>query len=339
MFTAVIVDTNYGSVSLESQATIQKAFKANNIDLRLEQYDTAEEIIAGCQDADVILGTGNPPFTKAVFESLKNLKLVQRFGIGVNSVDLEAATANNVLALFMPGFCITELAVHATALILNLSRNIGYYDRGIRKGEWPKGTGPLPVNPGKMTIGLYGFGGSAREIYTIFANGFGSRILVCDPYFKPASPSDWKAEFVDFNTMVAQSDVISIHAPLTKETNHIFNADTFAKMKNNAMLINIARGGLIHQGDLITALQNGQIGFAGLDVFEKEPLPPGSPLITMENVALTPHSAFYGVDSQQNQIRLSVELVNGVLNNNRIDSRYIANPGVVSKIPGLQIIG
>lgn len=150
MWNAVVVDKNYGSVSPENLAKIQDAYKAKGVTLRLEHYSTPEEIIAGCQDADAILGTGNPPITKAVLESLKKLKLVQRFGIGVNSVDLGAASVNGVLALYMPGFCITELAVHATALILNLSRNIGYYDRGIRKGGWRKATGPLPVNPGKI---------------------------------------------------------------------------------------------------------------------------------------------------------------------------------------------
>ncbi len=333
MWNAVVVDKNYGSVSPENLLEIQRAYKAKGVFLRLEHYTTPEEIIDGCRDSDAILATGNPPITKAVLDGLKNLKVVQRFGIGVNSVDLDAATANGILVMYIPGFCITELAVHATALILNLLRNVGYYDRGIRKGEWRKATGPLPLNPGKMTIGLYGFGGSAREIYHIFANGFGSRILVCDPYFTPENPADWKAEFVGFETMVSESDVISIHAPLTAETRHIFNADVFKKMKKTAMIINIARGELINQEDLIEALRSNEIGFAGLDVFATEPLPVSSPLIGMENVVLTPHSAFYGVDAQQNQISLAIELVTGALVDKCIPKRYIANPDVVDKLP------
>lgn len=161
---------------------------------------------------------------------------------------------------------------------------------------------------------------------------------MCDPYFKPENAADWKAEFVDFETMVKESDAISIHAPLTDETRHIFNADVFKKMKRTAMLINIARGELIDQNDLIQALQNGDIGFAGLDVFTQEPLPADNPLTAMENVALTPHSAFYGADAQQNQISLAIDLVTGVLVDKRVPKRYIANPDVTSKIPDLAVI-
>lgn len=138
MWNAVIVDSNYGSVNMENQKYILQQYEQNGICLRIEDYTTPEEIIAGCQEADAILGTGNPPITREVLENLPKLKLVQRFGIGVNSVDLEAATEADTLILFMPGFCIEELANHASALILNLLRNVSYYDRGIRKGEWRK---------------------------------------------------------------------------------------------------------------------------------------------------------------------------------------------------------
>lgn len=338
MWNAVIVDRDYGSVNLEKQNHIQKKYNEFGINLRLEHYNTPEEIIAGCQDADAILGTGNPPITKKVLESLPNLKVVQRFGIGVNSVDLSAATEAGTLILYMPGFCVEELAVHASALILDLLRNISYYDRGIRKGEWRKAGGFAPRSPRDLTLGLYGFGGSARPLYDIFHRGFGSKVITYDPYIDKNIKENYDVEVVTFEQLLVESDIISIHAPLTEETRHVFNYDAFKKMKRDAMIVNISRGELIQQDDLIRALEEGEIRFAGLDVFEKEPLPADNPLTARENTVLTCHSAFYGERAQHNQIQLSIELVESVLNKKRVPGKYIANKGVVSKIQGFEVL-
>ncbi|WP_312045642.1 C-terminal binding protein [Anaerotignum sp.] len=337
MYQAVMVDRYYGSVSLENQEYIKEAYKQNGINLRLEHYITPEEIIAGCPDADVILGTGNPPITRSVLENLPKLKAVQRFGIGVNSIDLEAAKKAGVLVLNMPGFCVEELALHATALILNAIRNVGYYDRGIRNGEWRKAQGHVPRNPKDLTLGLYGFGGSAKPLYNIFHKGFGTKVITCDPYVSDSVKETFDIDIVSFDELLAQSDIISIHAPLTAETKKIFNKDAFAKMKSDGMIVNISRGELIDQTDLIQALKDEEIRFAGLDVFEQEPLPKDSPLVNMEQVVLTCHSAFYGDHAQQNQIQLSIDLVNSVLNQSCVKQVYIANKGVVSKIQNFKI--
>jgi len=339
MWNAVIVDRDYGSVNVENQKKLQEKYLQNGITLRMEHYETPEEIVVGCQDADAILGTGNPPITKAVLEALPNLKLVQRFGIGVNSVDLEAAKKSGVLVLYMPGFCVEELALHACALILDLLRNVSYYDRGIRQGEWRKASGPVPRNPRDLTLGLYGFGGSAKPLYDIFYHGFGTKVITCDPYINKAIKENYDVEIVSFDELLGKADILSIHAPLTPETRYIFNQAAFQKMKNDAMIINISRGELIDQDDLIKALEAGEIGFAGLDVFEKEPLPVQNPLTKCEKAVLTCHSAFYGDHAQQNQLRLALELVDSVLNKRSVPDSYIANKGVISKIKNLQIIG
>lgn len=338
MWNAVVVDRDYGSVNLEKLEYIKQQYSKNGINLRLENYNTPEEILNGCQSVDAILGTGNPPITKDVLEGLPNLKVVQRFGIGVNSVDLEAASAAGILILYMPGFCVQELATHASALILNLLRNISFYDRGIRCGEWRKATGYIPRNPGDLTLGLYGFGGSAKPLYSIFRNGFGTKVITCDPYIDKNVKKNFDVEIVTFEELLEKSDIISIHAPLTSETRNIFNRQAFQKMKNDAMIVNISRGELIHQDDLIQALENGDIRFAGLDVFAQEPLTIESPLICNENVVLTCHSAFYGDHAQRNQVHLSIELVDLVLNKNSVPSIYIANKGVASKIENFQIL-
>lgn len=338
MLKAVVVDRDYGSVSIENlEQVIKKQFKKAAIQLDLIHCLGEDEIIQQCHDADAILCIGNPPITRKVIEALPQLKLVQRFGIGVNSVDLNAATEHNVPVLFMPGFCISELAVHATGLILSLLRNITYYDRGIRLGEWRKAGGPVPQDPKNLTLGLYGFGGSAQALYKIFHHGFGTRVISHDPYFASQKQEGWQVEFVSFAELLQQSDIISIHAPLTDETRHIFNRETFKQMKKSAMLINIARGELVNQPDLIQALQDGDIQFAGLDVFEKEPLPKDNPLIDLDQTTLTCHSAFYGVEAQHNQISLAIELVTNALTKHVIPLKYIANKHVKSKISDLII--
>lgn len=336
MMKAVVVDKDYGSVSQENLEYIIDCYSKNGIELVLRHFTTDDEIAEYCKDVDIILGTGNPPLTRKVFESCPNLKVVQRFGVGVNSVDLQAATDNNVLVLFMPGFCANELALHASGLILNILRNVSYGDRKIRNNEWPKATGPLPRDPRNLTLGLYGFGDSARPLYNIFRQGFGATVIANDKYLAPTVASEYGIELVDFNDLLSRSDIISIHAPLNEETKHIFNRETFQRMKEDSIIINIARGGLIHEEDLIEALKNGDIGFAGLDVFEQEPLQEDNPLKQMDNVVLTAHSAFCGDNAQQNQIEWSVELVDKAINQKRIENKYIANKDVESKIEGLE---
>ncbi|MCC8191346.1 MAG: C-terminal binding protein, partial [Planctomycetes bacterium] len=132
--------------------------------------------------------------------------------------------------------------------------------------------------------------------------------------------------------------IVSLPAPLPDETRHVFHAGVFQRMKNTAMLINVSRGELVNQDHLVQALRAGEIGFAGLDVFAREPLPVDSPLIGMENVVLTPHTAFYGADAGQNQIALAIDLVVAALTENRLPERYIANPAAVSKMAALTII-
>lgn len=338
MWNAVIVDRDYGSISLENQEYIKQQYAKNGINLRLAHYRTPEEILENCKDADAILGTGNPPITREVLEGLTNLKVVQRFGIGVNSIDLKAADETGTLILYMPGFCVQELAIHASALILNLLRNVSFYDRRIRTGQWPKAEGYVPRNPKDLVLGLYGFGGSARPLYDIFYHGFGTKVITCDPYVKIDIKENYDVEIVSFDELLNRSDIISIHAPLTEETRHIFNRKAFSKMKNDAMIVNISRGGLIDQEALAWALDSGQIRFAGLDVFEQEPLPASDPLVHNEQTVLTCHSAFYGDHAQQNQLKLSIDLVDSVLNKKCVKKAYIANKNVTSKIEGFQTI-
>ncbi|WP_040979476.1 C-terminal binding protein [Oceanobacillus jeddahense] len=322
---AIVVDKDYGSVTIDDLNILKEKFKEESIELELKHFYSEDEIISECQEAEAILGTGNPPMSEKVISKLPNLKMIQRFGIGVNSINLSAATENHKIVSYMPGFCLDELAAHATSMILSLIRNTAYYDRRIRQGEWPKAEYYTPKSISEMTIGLYGFGGSAKELYKIFNGGFQSRVIACDPYVSEEIKEMFNIDFVDFHTMLKESDVVSLHAPLNTETRHIFNEEAFKKMKNDAMIINVARGPLIDEDALVDALKTREIRFAGLDVFENEPLDKKSKLRNMENVILTSHSAFYGEGSKQKQLKWAFELVSQVLNRNTIKKEFIAN--------------
>ena len=332
---AVVVDADYGSVSRAELNTMQENLKKEGIDLQLHHCVSEDAIIEAAAEASVIICTGNPPITRKVMSALPQLKVVIRMGIGVNSVDLDAATELGKVALFMPGFCINELAVHATALAMALNRNILYYDKGIRAGKWPKATYYLPKAPKDMVLGLYGFGGSAKELYKIFHDGFGSKVITCDPY---AQKGNYDVTFVDFDTLLAESDILSIHAPLLPETYHIFSTDAFRKMKSSATIINISRGGLIDQEALADALDQGEIRFAGLDVFEQEPLPVNSRLIERDDVALTCHSAFYGEDSKACQLAWAFEMTCQALNEGKVQAQKVANRPILKQNTGFTFV-
>ena len=337
MWKGYIIDINYGSVTgarLEhAKALIEKA----GVDLTIGHYETAEEMIANLQDADILFCTGNPILTREIMEALPRLKVIQRFGIGYDSIDVEAATELGILVLYSPGCCAEELAVHATAFILNLFRNVSLHDRTMRTGVWCKAKGPKPAHPGDITLGLFGFGRSARRLWRIFHEGFGTKVIACDPYLTKEMIPEFDVELVSFEELLERSDVISIHAPLNKETRHTFGEEAFRKMKPEAAIINVARGALIDQQALIRALQDGEIRFAGLDVFEQEPLPADSPLRGMEQVVLTSHSAFTGINSERRSNEMVYELISEIIEHNSVDGSCLSDPTVISKIPGFTV--
>ena len=329
---AIVVDKDYGSVTGEELERIREAYAQAGIALECRHFTTEEEILAGCQGAQVLLATGNPPLTRRVLEGLPELRWIQRFGIGVNSIDLEAAGERGILVLNLPGFCARELADLAAAMILGLIRNTCYYDREIRKGNWPKCQYFLPGDIREMTLGLYGFGSSARHLYEIFSGGFGTKVIACDPYVSDSIREQYPdVSFVSFEQLVTDSDVISIHVNLTPETRHVFNREIFRKMKNTGMIINTARGEIIDQKALAWALEAGEIRYAGLDTMEQEPIEAGDPLLALDNVILSPHSGSYGSGSKKTQLQMVCQLIPQALTGGTLPARCVANRAFLSR--------
>ena len=336
---AVVVDKDYGSATPEELEIVRKAFEKAGITLESRHFVTEDEIIEGCQGAIAILGTGNPPITRKVMEALPELKYIQRFGIGVNSIDLAAAAELGKAVLNIPGFCAKELADLATAMILGLIRNTVYYDREIRKGNWPKCTYLLPPDIRNMTLGLYGFGTAGQQLYKILKGGYDVRVVACDPYLPDFVKEQFPdVEFVDFDTMITESDIVSIHVGLSPETFHIFNDETFKKMKNNALIINTARGPIIDQKALARALESGEIRGAGLDTVEVEPIEQDDPLLKMDNVILSAHCGSYGEGAKKEQIDTVCRLIPLAVSEGKLPKRNVANKAVLQKELGLEWI-
>ena len=338
MWKACFVDSKY-SMTEEEVNKLVANYNAIGVEVQLETLRTEDEIIQTCGDADILLCNGNPPITRKVMEALPRVKVVQRFGIGVNSVDLEAASELGVIVLYQPGISVQELSIHTTALILDLLRNLSYYDRGIRQGEWRKARGVACPPLQKLTLGLFGFGDTSKLLYRIFHDGMNvTNIIACDPYITKENIPEYDVELVSFEELLERSDILSIHVHLNKETYHTFNYEAFQKMKPNALLINISRGGVVCEPDLVRALQEGLTRGAGLDVFETEPLPVESPLTKMDNVVLSCHSAFYGENSRHLLSIQLIEQMKQIVNTNSIGAVHVANRGVVSKIPGFRTV-
>jgi D-3-phosphoglycerate dehydrogenase len=301
-----------------------------NIDLELENCSTVEEIVNATKDADLVLCCGNPPITENIIARVPKVKAFIRYGIGVDSVDMEAATRHNKQVYNMPGFCSEELAMHASALILNILRNIRFYDLSVRNGDWTKAKGPKPRRLSNMTLGLFGFGGSAKELARIFKDGFKSKVIAYDPYLDQETYDKYGVERVSMENLLKISDIVSIHAPLNNKTKHFFNSDIFSKMKEDSILINVARGQIVNQKDLVDALEKGVIGYAGLDVFEKEPIEDRDKLLELENVLLTPHSAFYGKESLLEQHETAAVLIESTLIKNKVVEKNLVNKDVLN---------
>ena len=225
----------------------------------------------------------------AVIEVLpERCKIVARMGIGLDNIDIPEATARDILVTNVPDYCIEEVADHAMGLLLALTRNIGFFHRRTKLGEYDLAAGPPMQRLSTLTCGLLGLGRIGR-MFAERAAAFGMRVIA---HTSSGNNYGLDCEMVSFEELLARSDVLSLHAPLTNATRHIMSANAFAKMKPTAHLINTSRGGLIDEEALRVALETGRLAGAGLDVFSPEPPDLSQGLFKNERVIVTPHAAF-----------------------------------------------
>lgn len=259
---------------------------------------STDERVSLLRDAQAVL-VGGAQIASAVLDQLPGLELIIRYGVGLDSLDVPAATEHGVVVAHYPDFCQPEVANHAMMLLLAVARKLLPHDRAIRAGQY-RGPG-LPVVPPITgeTLGIVALGAIGRQVAQR-ARAFGMHVLAFDPYVDAATFVEVEAErAATFEELLVRSDHVTVHAPLTPETHHLFDRAAFARMKPTAILVNTSRGPVVEEAALVEALRAGRIAGAGIDVFEVEPVGADSPLLAFDNVALTPHSAFYSEASNR----------------------------------------
>ncbi|MFB9276245.1 C-terminal binding protein [Cohnella cellulosilytica] len=259
------------------------------------QCKTASEVAALCRDADAVL-TQWAPVTAEAIESFEKCRVIVRYGIGVDNVDLEAARRKNIPVVNVPDYAIEEVADHTLSLMLAIVRKIPQVAQRVRDGIWEISPCRPMIGLQDKTIGLAGFGNIARAVLKRAA-AFGLKAIAYDPYVDESVFAGLAAEKVDWETLLARSDILSVHMPLTPATKRILNADAFDRMKPASFLVNTSRGGTVDTGALIEALRDGRIAGAAVDVLEQEPIAPDSPLLKMDNCIVTSHCAWYSESS------------------------------------------
>ena len=290
-FTVVIADDRYAAYN-EEQAVLAEV----DAEVRIFASSSPSEAKEAFSPADAIL-VNLFPMTADIIEGLPKCRVISRYGVGYDNVAVDTATRKGIWVTFVPDYCFEEVADHALALLLGCIRKIGYKDRMIRQGMWNLHRDQPCYRVEGKTLGILGYGNAAHTLLRkVSGLGFG-RVLMCDPYVRASTVKAAGAVPVGLPALLAESDYISVHVPLTPETRHMIGRAELALVKPGAILVNTARGPVLDERAVADALRSGQLGGAGLDVFEEEPLPANSPLRQLDNVIFTDHAGWYSEES------------------------------------------
>lgn len=318
----------------------RSVFDSRGIEVVVRDCKTEDEVIETARDADGLMVWITPPTSRRVLEALPKCKVISRHGVGVDSIDLNAATELGIMVTNLPGLNSVEVAEHAMSLLLSLARQIAQLDAGVKAGYWTKDPKKLFERQSKMfriagsTVGIIALGNIGRAL-ALRIRGFGpARILAYDKYVDQLTADIFGVQMVDLDTLLKECDFISIHAPDTPETRHMINRETLAKMKRTALIVNTSRGPLIDNQALYEALRDGVIAGAALDVTEPEPVPADSPLLKLDNILITPHFAGFSQTTKTWGLRYWPENVAFVLEGKQ--PHGLANPKVIERIAVLR---
>jgi len=280
-----ITDWTFPDLGIEEQVLNTQGCRVEG-----RQCKTEAELAALVSDAAAVI-TQFARVNSKVVEAMARARVIVRYGIGVDNVDLEAARARRIPVCNVPDYCIDEVADHTLAFILASTRQVVPHTVHLRAGKWGLAT---PLSGMKtlrdLTVGVVGFGRIGREVVKRLVP-FKCAVLVFDPIAPAADIAKLGARPAAFDTLLDQADVLTLHCPSTPQTRKLMNRETFAKLKPGALFINIGRGDLADTPALTAALESGHLGAAALDVFDPEPIPAGHPILAMPNVILAPHIA------------------------------------------------
>jgi D-3-phosphoglycerate dehydrogenase len=286
--TGTIAITDCDHVAMDEE---KQVFSEAGVKMDLYQCRTEEDLINSIQAYEAV-GTQYAPFTERVFSGLKNLKLVVRYGVGINTIDLKAATKHGVRVCNIPDYGIQEVASHALALMMSLTRKLFVLDRSIRRGEWKYEVSIPIIRYSTQTIGIIGLGRIGKTFASL-VRPFGCRVIATDPLYPHQAPPEFSfVEMTSLEELLKVSDIVSIHCPL-ETAFHMIGKDQLKIMKKSAFLINVSRGGIVEEPALEEALAEKWIAGAACDVLEQEPPRGLHPLLKYENFIGTPHVAWY----------------------------------------------
>jgi D-3-phosphoglycerate dehydrogenase len=290
-FTVVIADNRYASYHEEESVLREvdagvEIFASSSVALARETFSAADAILVNLF-----------PMTADIIEGLPKCRVISRYGVGYDNVDVEAATRKGIWVARVPDYCFEDVADHALALLLGCVRKIPYKDRMVREGRWNLHKDQPCYRMAGRTLGIIGYGNAGRCLHRkVFGFGF-ARVLVCDPNVRASVIRAAGAVPVPLSTLLAEADYITLHIPLTAETRHLIGAAELGKMKRGVILVNTSRGPVLDERALAESLRDGHLAGAGLNVFEEEPVPPGSLLRTLDNVIFTDHAGWYSEES------------------------------------------
>jgi D-3-phosphoglycerate dehydrogenase len=285
----IIVITDYRFPDVEQE---RRAVESAGGTLVTGQAVNEEQVAELCRDADAVLNV-RAPVTRRAIAAMERCRVIVRYGIGVDSIDIPAATERGIMVANVPDYCLDEVSDHALTLLLMLSRQIVPSIALAREGTWSVSQMPPVQRLRGQICGLFGCG-RIGSLLAAKVSGLGMNVILHDPYLGAERAREMNAELVTFDELLARADFISLHAPLTDQTRHVFGAAAFAKMKKSASIINSARGGLIDEAALLAALDAGQIFGAGLDVMESETVVTAmrTALVHHPKIIVTAHTAW-----------------------------------------------
>ena len=290
--TVVITDCDHPDTDPE-RAVLAEA----GVELRLARCRTGQDVAEAARDADAII-VQYAPVDDEVLGALARCRGVVRYGVGVDTIDVEAATRHGVWVVNVPDYGTEEVSDHAVALLLSLLRGVARLDRAVRAGAWDESAARPLHRLSTRTVGVVGCG----RIGTAFARkarALGFHVLACDPSGLPDELAAAGVEAAEFEGLLERADAVSLHLPLGPDTAHLIDAAALGRMRRGAYLLNTSRGGLVDAAALLDALERGQLAGAALDVLETEPPAPDDPLVAHERVVVTPHAAWYSEESAE----------------------------------------
>lgn len=288
----VITDCDHDNIDPE-----RRVFEEAGFDLRLARCRTSEDVVEQAREADAVINQ-YAPIDEAALAGLERCRIVVRYGVGVDTVDVEAATRRGIWVANVPDYGTEEVSDHALGLLLGLLRGTARLDRAVRRGEWDYSVVRPLRRISALTVGVVGCGRIGRA-FARKVRCLGMSVLAHDPAGVPDELVRGGVRPVGFEDLLENSDAISLHLPLTPKTRYLIGAEELGRMKEGAYLLNTARGGLVDAAALLRALEEGRLAGAGLDVLEVEPPEKGDALVAHERVIVTPHAAWYSEESYE----------------------------------------